>query len=180
MQNILWKNCLKVTVYAKWLPESSSSQRRGNNSWPTSAQVKAIWASELSLANHISVLIKPYEIPIPYKLQFNYPVISPETGFYPTTTQITNMWKNTIKKVPTLASNWLKHAKILEFIVTLQQYLLSSILHLSDWVGLETNTVTYIIEEVAHHLTFIIVIKTSFKHHLMAFNKHSLTLQDNY
>jgi hypothetical protein len=80
-----------LRAYAKCLLESPNSQRRGNNPWPISAQVKAIWASEMSLANHISILIKPYEAPFPYKLQFNYPVISLETGFYSTTTQITNM-----------------------------------------------------------------------------------------
>jgi hypothetical protein len=68
--------------------KSLRPQRRGSNLWPTSAQVKATWAFDVSLAIQISILIKPYQAPIspiPCKLQFNYSVINPETG-YPTTT----------------------------------------------------------------------------------------------
>jgi hypothetical protein len=58
-----------------------SPQRRGSNSRPTSTQVKATWAYDVSLANQISTIIKPYQAPIPCKLQFNYSVINLETNF---------------------------------------------------------------------------------------------------
>jgi hypothetical protein len=39
---------------------------------------------------------------------------------------------------------------------------------------LKSKTVTYFIGEAAHHLTFINIFETPFKHHLMASNKHIL------
>jgi hypothetical protein len=41
-----------------------------------------------------------------------------------------------------------------------------------EW-ALKPKAVAYFIAEAAHHLTFTVVFETSFKHHLMAFNKNS-------
>jgi hypothetical protein len=71
--------------------KSLESPKEGIKLRPTSAHAKATWASEVSLANHIPPLIKLYQAPIPLipcKFHSTYPVINPETGFFPIT--ITN------------------------------------------------------------------------------------------
>jgi hypothetical protein len=70
--------------------KSPNLQRKGIKLRSTSAHTKATWASDVLLVNHISILIKPYQVPIssiPCKLQLNYLVINPETGFSPITTE---------------------------------------------------------------------------------------------
>jgi hypothetical protein len=45
-----------------------------------------------------------------------------------------------------------------------------------EW-ALKPKAVTYFIGKAAHHLIFIGILETPFKHHLMAFNKHSFSLK---
>ena len=77
---------------------------------------------------------------------------------------------------PIPTTKWFTHAKILECDEALQQYNWLSVRHLSDWVGPEPKAVAYIIREASHHMAYIGIIKTPFKHHLMAFNEHSFSL----
>jgi hypothetical protein len=44
-----------------------------------------------------------------------------------------------------------------------------------EW-ALKPKALAYIIREADHHGAYIGIFKTSFKHHLMAFNEHSFSL----
>jgi hypothetical protein len=64
--------------------KSLSPQKRESKLRPTSTHTKATWASDVSFANQIYPLIKPYQAPIPpipCKLYYNYSVINIEIGF---------------------------------------------------------------------------------------------------
>jgi hypothetical protein len=66
------------------------------------------------------------------------------------------------------AIKWFIRAKNLEFYEGLQQYNLSAVYCLNNWVALKPKTMTYFIGQAAHYLTFIGVLETPFKHHLIA------------
>jgi hypothetical protein len=83
MKKLPLSDCLCGGIKAR-VPKKRVSKPR-----PTSAHVKATWASKVSLANQIPPLIKSYQGPIPpisCKFHFKCPVINPKTGFSPTIT----------------------------------------------------------------------------------------------
>ena len=83
-----------------------------------------------------SNLIKVPVSPNPLNLQFNHPIINPKISL---SQKLQTYEENTIIKAPTSTIRWLKYAKTLEFDNTLQQYSLSFIFHLSDWIGFEAK-----------------------------------------
>ena len=83
--------------------------------------------------------------------------------------------------IPILATKRFIHSKILEFYEGLQQWNLPAIHCLIVLESaLKPKIVTDFIGQAAHYLTFIGVLETSFKHHLMDSNKHSFNFQYDY
>jgi hypothetical protein len=73
-------------------------------------------------------------------------------------------------------TKWFTHAKILECDEARRQCNWLSVRRLVNEWALKPKAVAYIIREAGHHVACIGVFKTFFKHHLMAFNKHSFSL----
>jgi hypothetical protein len=81
---------------------------------------------------------------------------------------------------PTSPTKWFIHAKNLEAYKELQQCNLPAVHCLSGWVSLEAKDDDWLHWTAVHHLIFIGVLETPFKHHLMASNKHSFGFQYDY